>query len=166
MPRLVLLVALLAQACAGSSSPPRDEEAPPGLALTAACSVVLSPGPVLVEPTAAAAERWSAATGCDIRLGDGGVPVTLVLSIRRPDGSEAPGMTPADRSRIEVNQRTGEPQRYRTIAHELGHLLGVDAHVEGNGIMGGEGHQDVIDGESLAAVCAALPCAWFRPEVP
>jgi len=160
----VLLLALLAQACAGSSTPP-DEEAPPGLALTAApaCSVVLSPGPVLVEATAAAADRWSAATGCSITLGEGGVPVSLVLDIRRPDGSAAPGMTPADRSRVDINQATGEAQRWRTIAHELGHVLGAD-HIEGDGIMGHAGHRDVIDGESLAAVCAVLPCPAFRPE--
>lgn len=162
---LVVLVALLAQACAGSSPPP-DEEAPPEQSAYASCVVVLSPGPVLVAPTLAAAERWSAATGCDITLGEGGVPVTLALDIRRPDGSEAPGMVPADRSRIEVNQRTGEAQRYRTIAHELGHLLGA-GHVEGRGLMSGEReHSDVIDGDSLAAVCAALPCPAFRPEAP
>jgi hypothetical protein len=163
---IVLVLLLLAQACAGSSSPPRDEEAPPGLALTAACSVVLSPGPVLVDATAAAAERWSEATGCDITLGEGGVPVTLALDVLRPDGSQAPGMVPADRSRIDINQRTGEAQRYRTIAHELGHLLGAD-HVASNGLMSDQpGHVDAIDGESLAAVCAVLPCPAFRPEVP
>lgn len=128
--------------------------------------MVLSPGDVLVAPTVAAAERWSAATGCDLTLGKGGTPITLALSIQRPDGSEAPGMTPEDRSRIEVNQRTGEAQRYRTIAHELGHLLGA-GHVEGSGLMSGNReHTDIIDGESLAAVCAVLPCPAFRPEAP
>jgi hypothetical protein len=126
---------------------------------------MLSPGPVLVDATALAAERWSAATGCAITLGDGGIPIGLVLSIKRPDGSEAPAMTPADRSRIDVNQRTGEAQRYRTIAHEIGHLLGVTDHVASNGVMGGEGHTDIIDDESLTAACAAWPCATFRPEV-
>jgi hypothetical protein len=159
---VLALAGLMGCACGETA-----DEAPtwPTAAAAPACSVVLSPGPVLVDATAAAAARWSAATGCDISLGEGGVPVGLALSIPRPDGSEAPGMTPADRSRIDINQRAGEPQRWRTVAHELGHVLGVDEHV-GAGIMGDVGRLDVIDVAALASVCAHVPCSVMAPEAP
>lgn len=131
--------------------------------------VRLSPDPELAAPVEAAAQRWSAATGCRIDIGapgDGGVPVALVATVLRPDGSEAPAVTSAARDRLEVNARVGAAQRQRTLDHELGHVLGGD-HTASDGVLSGEpGRRDVIDPEALESVCSRLRCSAFSPESP
>lgn len=164
---------LLASGCGGGAGvvpPPSDDGArtPPERAIYDAepvCEVVLSPLGVLTEPTRLAAERWSAATGCDVRLGEGGAVIELALRVQRPDGSDAPGVTSPERDHVLISSRVGEAQRFRTVAHEVGHVLGAD-HTASNGIQGeAAGRTDIIDAEALEQVCATLPCPAFRPEV-
>lgn len=142
--------------CAGWAPPPSDLVEPPGRQPIsgADCHVTLTPHDVLRADVEAAAERWSGSTGCDIEVGEGGVPVELVLRIQRPDGSDAPGATAADRSYVHISSRVGSSQRARTVLHELGHLLG----------MNGEHAVGVIDAEALSEVCSARACSAFRPE--
>lgn len=114
----------------------------------------------------AAAERWSAATGCAIEASDAGVPVVLVDSIERPDGSQAPGATSAERDLVEVSALARPAQRQSTTFHELGHALGGE-HTETDGILSGEKRRrDVIDAAALESVCSRLACLGFNPEVP
>lgn len=160
---LAWLVATLAAAC--GTTPPSEPEP---LVLTAAyearCErVVLSPEPELRLATMAAAERWSRATGCNVEVGEGGVPVVAETPILRPDGTEAPGATSDDRWLVRVDPRHGK--RTDTVTHEVGHVLGA-GHA-GSGLMSDhEGRGTLIDAESLAAVCAVLDCAAFMPEAP
>lgn len=148
------IAALLALGCQVAPNPPVE------------CRVVLSPDASLAEVTAVAAERWQAATGCSIELGEGGVRVELALSILRPDGTEAPGATSEARDRVRVNMRVRGAARARTVLHELGHALGGN-HCETGGVLSGEpGYEPVIDALSLADVCSHLPCTAFIPEGP
>lgn len=128
--------------------------------------MAFSPVEALRPETDAAAERWSAATGCAVEASDAGVPIDIVASIVRPDGTQAPGVTSEERDRIEVNVRCRVGQRASVVLHEMGHALGGD-HVEGDGVLSGEkGRRDVIDAASLASVCSRLDCPEFNPEEP
>jgi hypothetical protein len=165
----LVLVVVAASPLAGcaSASPPSDR-ASPGLTPTddasVSCGAAFDPDPVLLADTTAAAARWSAATGCDIRVEAGGVPVQLVLSIKRPDGSDTPGAVTADLSLVEIHQKARGAQRTRTVLHEMGHALGA-GHVHAHGVMSDTAPFDaVIDAPSLEEVCAHLACSAFVPE--
>lgn len=151
---IALVLALVGCAC--------GEEA---LTPAATCSVVLSPDEAIQGQTEAAAQRWSEATGCDIAVRPGGVPLHIVAGIRRPDGTQAPGATSAARDLVEINVRVRGEQLAVTILHELGHALGGN-HVATHGILSGEkGYDPVIDDLSLGEVCAHRSCLSFNPEV-
>jgi hypothetical protein len=126
--------------------------------------VAFSPDEALRLDVELAALRWGAATGCDVFVGDGGIPVLVVASVERPDGTQAPGKTSEARDRIEVNVRSRPSQRTSTVLHEMGHALGGD-HVGSRGVLSGEkGRVDVIDAPALESVCSRLPCAALSPE--
>jgi hypothetical protein len=115
-----------------------------------------------------AAERWSAATGCEVQIASPGavgtVAVRLAASIPRPDGSEAPGATSEARDEVLVLMRLGARQRASTVLHELGHALGGD-HTEGDGVLSGaKRRRDVIDAPALESVCGRLACGRLAPE--
>lgn len=177
----LVLVCSVAPGCDGVPPP---SAVPPGQTLTAldrdddlrgdtadaGCSFELAADEALAGAVDAAAERWSAATGCQIVRGEterARARFALVPSVLRPDGSEAPAKTTADRSRVEVSARTGQRQRQSTVLHELGHVLGGD-HTASGGVLSGapEGRSDVIDAEALETVCARLACAFMAPEGP
>ncbi len=173
----LVLVLSVAPGCGVDGVPPlRPVPVAPGQTLTAldrddfadaGCSVTVGGDEALRAHVEAAAERWSAATGCQIAWSDeqsASARFVLVAHVLRPDGSEAPAKTSADRTRVEVSELTGEPQRASTVLHELGHVLGAN-HVEGGGVLSGDKHRsDVIDEPALLAVCAPLPCAHITPE--
>ncbi len=163
----VLLSPLLALACDPNEVPPsplrRQGEQP---MFVADCYVAFSPVEALRLDTEEAATRWGLATGCDLFAADGGIPVVLMDSIERPDGSQAPGITSRWRDRIGINVRASERQRTSSVLHEMGHALGGD-HVETDGVLWGQkGRRDVIDEAALLSVCSALDCPAFRPEEP
>jgi hypothetical protein len=175
MTRLLALVALLLTACAGSA--PSLDEATAGetlapLATTPepVCAVTFTPDPELAAETRDAAERWSAATGCTITVGEGGIAVRLVEDrMITPQGTEAHGRTfcPADSCRrsalvIEVARDHAE----MTIAHEMGHALEASfAHVDDDcSLMAHTGGNGAITAADLVLVCAVLDCSVFTPE--
>lgn len=161
----------LAPGCDGVASPPSAAVGAPGSSLIASCSFAVEADPVLEPLVAEAALRWSLATGCDIYLapdgsGQAAAAFRLVARIFRPDGSEAPGVTNAERTLAEVSARAGRRQRGDTVLHELGHVLGGD-HTESLGVLSGTaGHSTVIDAEALESVCSRLPCRALSPEDP
>lgn len=137
-----------------------------------------------VEPAAA---RWSAAMGCDVTAGPGGIPV--VASSRLyveydADGNSttfdtyAPGRKPicglaswnAERTavvsiRIALNDPACSGEY--AAAHEMGHaIVGVQGHTLTGVLAAGNapGKSTLIDEASLEAACSALPCQAFEPE--
>lgn len=165
---VLLLTCSVALGCGGDAIPPSAAAGTPGPTLIGAahCAATFSPDAALLEATELAAARWSVATGCEVVVAEGGVPVELAATIPRPDGSEAPGATSAERDLVRINMRVGKAQRERTVMHELGHALGGD-HTASDGVLSGaKGGRDVIDAEALATVCSRLPCTVRNAESP
>jgi len=158
--RLLVCVALLVAAgCEavpppGSGSPAADEP------------IVFTPDSDVLAPfVAVAAARWAAATGLDIRVGDGGIPWVLVDRLPTGTGTESLGATAADRSEVLIHVR-GKYAWPRTVLHEMGHALWGD-HVDSMGVLSyHDGYEPIIDTASLESVCERLPCAAFSPEAP
>jgi hypothetical protein len=159
-PPILVLIALLAPGC-GADSPQSDGA--PGLSLTDAsvCAVVFSPVPELEGAANSAASDWSTATGCDITVGPGGIPIVLADSIPDADGAEHQGQTSDARDVVWVHRLAA--RRYRVVLHEMGHALGGN-HTDTDGCLSGApGRRNVIDAAALASVCSALSCPAFAP---
>lgn len=136
-----------------------------------ACAVVFTPAPELLAETLAAAARWSAATGCDIRVGEGGIALRLVEErMPTPRGTLAHGATycasaPCKRSGLVID--VARDHAAVTIPHEMGHALASTTdHVEDdeNALMFHTGGEGVILACDLVLVCGALDCALMTPE--
>lgn len=157
----LVFLPFLALAC---TDVPPPSVAPPERG--AYCYEAFSPDEAVRLDVELAAIRWGAATGCDIDVSDAGVPVALVASIVRPDGSEAPGWTSDARDLVEVNAKSRAAQRTSAVLHEMGHALGGD-HTASHGVLSGDkGRADVIDVAALESVCSRLPCRLLSPEAP
>ena len=134
----------------------------------AACERVLSPVPELLEATEQAAARWSQATGCDIHVGKGGLPIVTAdaSEVTLADGTPKRAVYDADKG--EVRYRRGGILLHTAktvVAHELGHFLGLHAHTPDNLMAEVNELGDAIDAAALDGVCAALSCTAFNPEV-
>lgn len=153
------------------------------------CGLAFDVPDVLLPEAEAAAARWSAATGCDVRVEAGGVPIVqqpYVLIQDEPDGSKtvhAEQSTDGTRRHVcgatlfeagalvaiylatENHPCNVKGQGTRILPHEMGHALGGYGHTDG-GMM----HHDSpvprprINGADLALVCSRLRCARVRPE--
>lgn len=161
-----LYVLSLLVACSEASPPgglvavTRSDLTPPP-----ACSVTLSAETALYSYVEESAARWSLATGCDVRMGDGGVAFQLAPDLPFGEGgAQVPGWTQDDRRLVLINTRAREAQRERSVPHELGHVLG-GYHTLSDGVLSGAKHRrNVIDAEGLGSVCATLDCQAFNPE--
>jgi hypothetical protein len=173
---LLALIALLLAACADEVS--TSTTSLPSETAPERCGTVLTPDAELLEETTRVAARWSAATGCDVRVGEGGAPVRLVPEII-DNGEAVPGFTlPLEGGGFEI---IVSPLRFDpraapndgVLAHELGHVLHPrDGHVEAQPgfvactpLMCGNGGQGLITQADLEYVCAGYDCAAFVPEV-
>lgn len=175
-----MLVALLLAACAGEAP---DSAVTEPETLTAQvheasahdvpevsepCGAVFTPEPALLAETTAAAARWSAATGCDVRVGDGGIPVRLVDMLYDDAGHAQPEMfglqhwTESGEIVIDVTALRSQP----VIPHEMGHaLFPRHGHVDDDvSLMSSHGGAWRITAADLAFVCEGFPCALFTPE--
>lgn len=152
-----------------------------------ACAAVLTPDAALLAETETAAARWSAPTGCDIRVGEGGVPVLAqdrVFVVPDGDGERVADADPLAQGSEKCAVAIGDlgvyvgwrvivataprvfcPSLQTAIAHEMGHvLIAADEH-SGSGLMrGAAADGSLIDTSSLALICASFPCATFAPE--
>jgi hypothetical protein len=160
-PRVLVLLAPLALAACGGGDvvpPSVHDAAPPELAPT--CAVRFSPVPELTGATNSAAFDWGAATGCDVTVGEGGIPVVFSDAIVDKAEVDHPGGWQDGRILV----HTGQARLYHILLHEVGHALG-GLHVETDGALSGQkGYRNVIDAASLASVCAVLACPLFAPE--
>lgn len=177
---LALLFLASCAACVGQASDEASDNvtAPlsPAPAAVEPCGKVLTPEPALLEETTRVAARWSAATGCDIRVGENGTPVRLVSQLYDGD-VEQPGRTlPLEGGGWEVvvsplrldHRIHGEDT---VLAHEVGHALNPrDGHVEAApgdkcvALMCSGGGLGTIIAADLEFVCDGYPCASFTPE--
>jgi hypothetical protein len=171
---LVLVFSLpLALVRCGSASPPsvpedlQSERSNEGAGVDAGCSAAFLVDEEIRPLAEQAAERWSAATGCAITVGDSGIEVRLAASVPYGEGGkEVPGWTRADLRLVLIHSAPNAVHRYRTLSHEMGHALG-GLHTASHGVLSGEkGRRDVIDAEALETVCARLPCVLLSPEAP
>jgi hypothetical protein len=141
------------------------------------CGVALEPDAALADVTDEWAGRWSAATGCDVRVESGGIPVLAVEETSIDDETQCgvtrrathiDGSVSVVRVEIDASAPTGCAQLGYTIAHELGHVLGARGHIE-SGLMVPRLTVDAtywIDESSLEFICAELGCDVFSPEAP
>lgn len=192
---LVLLATLLVAACAaepGESSSSTDvdvveildtelpQAAEPSLPLVPErCGAVFTPDAELLEETTTAAARWAAATGCDVRVGEGGILVQLVDVILDLEGNPTSrkGVTRASDDMSVIILMVTPDRDARALPHELGHALYPvereqyprgHVHTEDGqaceALMCSDGGLGFITAADLVAVCEGFPCATMTPE--
>jgi hypothetical protein len=128
----------------------------------APCGLAFDPDPELLEATEAAAARWSAATGCDVRIEAGGIAVRIASTEQR-GGHQAAARRNRETGEWAIGVAPGLlPWTADTLlTHEFGHVLGCVEHTP-DGLMA-----EVIelyapiDESALRCVCAVLECAVF-----
>lgn len=165
---MTLLTVHLAPGCGPSEEPPplADVSTPGHLTPDAGCLFTVQADAVLAPVVALAAEHWSAATSCEIMLGDSGPLFEIAESIERPDGTQAPGVTNAARTHVQIHARTRPEARFSAVMHELGHVLGGE-HTDTMAVLSmHKGHSAVIDLAALETVCLKLACGTLSPEEP
>jgi hypothetical protein len=127
--------------------------------------LALAPAPELDAQTRVAAERWSVATGCNISVGEAGIPVVLVDRIAKGiEGRFA--VDPADgQLKIRLLRGLSGERLQHVLDHEMGHGLGVPSTHTADGLMqSGSGMAARITAGNLEVVCSVSHCATFSPE--
>ena len=173
----VLVAALAGCAAEAPQTEPAALEAAPAVEEAApepapACDLTFSVDPELAAPFAAAAERWSAATGCDVHLGDGGIPVRIVARdsadlFNAQANRYEPGVTVIDGAGIRISLAPDwQTRAHLAPIHEMGHALSKrTGHCDDPAaVMYWNPKQGAITASDLVYVCALLPCQAFVPE--
>lgn len=183
----------VALGCGSSASPPVPVGTP-GPTLTPAadsqvgeayCYVAFSPDEALRPAAERAAERWSGATGCDVVLADGGIPIVAWsrLFVEYTDDGHALlsdinhggtmrslcGLSTwtEDESAVRIIDVSLACNAEDAVTHEMGHALSRLKRHSRTGVMAaGENtaRSSAIDAASLELVCYELPCAAQNPE--
>jgi hypothetical protein len=149
------------------------------------CGMAFDPDPELGDATEAAVARWCAATGCDVRVEAGGVPIRAQGFVFIGDGPEAVYDSDPQLERRQVcgatltRAATGETvgifvstseQRCdirKTVMHETAHTMATPGThaTDGIGAEGGTPEQtNAVTSGTLEWVCERLPCSAFVPE--
>lgn len=135
------------------------------------CGMSFAPASELLEATQRAAKRWSTATGCNVRVESGGVPVVVLPEVIDSSGKPTrartttiwvDGKLQTDRTEYRSDSLN---QADRIIPHEMGHALGGYGHTEQGLMQEAPKLGESIDADSLALVCKVLRCSVFRPEI-
>lgn len=151
------------------------ERAPREAATEARCGLALDPIPELLTATAVVAARWSAATGCDVRVEAGGLPVRFATDVELTtgEGHSARGVAHRnDSGVVEFIGYTATDARLawtveRTLAHEVGHALGCWDHTSESGASVLDqvwSSSAKITSAALECVCSTLECETLTPE--
>ena len=172
-----LMAALvLCAGCACGEEAPRAEAAlaPAELAQVvtgpAPCEVVFTPAADIEALVESAAEQWTEATGCNVRVGDSGIPVSYVDRILDDQGhpqcgethrvrDESGAILGADFIHISTNLADRCHLPARDVLHELGHGLAPRRGHAKEGLMAGAWNEvDYVDEVARAFVCSELGC--------
>lgn len=145
------VVGLLAFGCACGAEP----DGGPG-------PLVLTPDARLEQVTRDWAAKWSEATGLQVVIGDGGVPVRALDRVTN-DGKEACGTTTiTDGAPVDIQIDMTPPDRCvgwgYMVGHEIGHALAGDPGHEDDGLMAQKprlGVQLTVDADY---VCSRVDC--------
>lgn len=149
-----------------------------------AWSVSLSPDTEKVDTTRKVARMWSDATGWDIHIAEGGIPVhhvpveDLSFSDCVKDGVpskcrragetsyQCPVTGCAERWKVEgiwLSAELSDKVALRTLLHEMGHALGGFTHTE-TGIMASKAQGYTLDDDAIDSVCERILCISPQPE--
>lgn len=170
-----LFFALLAVGCAqGVDIDPEvvtPDLSPAVEELAEPCGMAFSPDLELLAATEAAAVRWSTATGCDVRVREGGIPIFAydhLYATEEPDREICGKATwSEDESEVIYLEVSLACNVEDTTTHEVGHAL---AQLKGHSFTGvmASGHNknrtELIDEASLELVCYLFDCVGFNPE--
>lgn len=177
--KLIVLLALMVLACGESATDP------------VLVSYTLSPDADIFGFTQRAVYRWNEArgcqvgSGCELTIGEDGVPVQYVEEILMPElGPDGEPMRATGSSQpippvapggdwlyVHVSLESGSPER--TLVHELAHVLGLVEHTHTGVTHGQRGlNQEQlasiqawsITAEVLEAVCSQTMCLEMNPE--
>jgi hypothetical protein len=130
------------------------------------CQVIFTPDAATLEETTLVAARWAKATECDIRVGEGGIPVIQVETLLDDEGNSHEGGTTFT-SEGPVLIRVLPVRRPVVMPHEMGHALsGRMVHVmDDHSVVGHTGAGPaLITAGDLEMVCEVLNCQGFNPE--
>jgi hypothetical protein len=122
------------------------------------------PDAELQQPASEAMARWSTATGCSLTISPAGVRLIEVVPFLSDGGDgQATAATFNGGKLIQVHQLN--PNKPRSLLHEIGHSLGMTGHNAGHGVLSNDkDYVPIIDGLSLSDVCSNIPCLDFIPE--
>jgi hypothetical protein len=131
------------------------------------CGMVFSPDAELLDETVDAAARWSWTTGCDVRVGEGGVRLLLVADIDLDNGLDNPGWTHPDETGRQWVIELVADRSAAVLPHEMGHVLNPrpEHAVDEAALMHDYGGLGCITASDLEYVCEGLPCEAFAPEI-
>jgi hypothetical protein len=169
----LLVVMAPVPGCGGSASPPASADAPGPITPDASveCGLSFEADPGLLPEAESAASRWSAATGCDIRVEAGGIPLRAEDRVF-DQGKRVCGLSTWDEARtgvqaIEVAMVDLSCLPPYTVLHEMGHAIAnIQAHTL-SGVMAAassKAKSTRIDAASLQLVCLGIACTRFQPE--
>lgn len=188
---VALLLSLpLALACSPEGPPPPSGTRPPERAIysevgEAYCFVAFSPDEALRPATELAAARWSLATGCEVVVAEGGVPLVSWSRLFVEYTSEGRALLSAinhggtmkslcglstwtdDESAVRIIDISLACDEEDAVAHEMGHALARLRRHSFTGVMASgdnPARSPIIDAASLELVCYELPCANASPE--
>jgi hypothetical protein len=131
---------------------------------------VFTPAGDIAELVESAALQWSEATGCDVHLGEGGVPVRFVDRILDAHGNpqcaatyrlrdDAGVILGADRIEVSTNRGDRCHLAARDVLHEMGHALAPHRAHTTEGLMAPVPNGvDYVDEVSRAYICGELAC--------
>lgn len=170
--RLLLALACLTLASAACNRG-TDADIETGLLLDEAAApstaIVFTPDAEIAADTAADLARWAAATGLDLRIGDGGIRVQ-----RFPDefidtytGRKAEGRTGVVDGELVIQMWAGA--RPVALLHEIGHAIqgrNLNEHVtsDPHAVMTPTAAGNALTAADLSYVCETRLCTVFQPE--
>lgn len=170
MTRYLALFALLfacgAPADAEPEAVPVEADAPAVEAEPAALDqIVLSPTAEMLDAATHWSERWSAATGRVIVIGEGGHAIRAEDDVLSDAGQRLCGGTRLSTGVVVARVQAATcPGMYETLGHELGHLLGADGHSDGGDVMAVSSDPQPITSKALDLVCVNMTCPVKTPE--